>query len=110
MCLKGVTTGFPLKIIANEVKHVNVDFNKEFIQRILPKMDWTALCDAAKNLGVDLPADPQESTASDESLKTIHHALLEIEIVQGELVCPETGRKFAITQGIPNMLCNEDEV
>ncbi len=48
---------------------------------------------------------------TDESvLRQIHHALLEIEIINGELVCPETGRKFPINEGIPNMLCNEDEV
>jgi len=109
-CLKGVVNGFPLKIIANEVKEVKVDFNEQFIQRIIPKMDWTVLCDAAKNFGVDLPSDPQQSSGNDESLLRVHHALLEIEIIEGELVCPETGRKFPISRGIPNMLCNEDEV
>ena len=35
---------------------------------------------------------------------------LQVEILEGALVCPETGRKFPITNGIPNMLLNEDEV
>jgi len=26
------------------------------------------------------------------------------------LICPESGRKFPISKGIPNMLLNEDEV
>jgi hypothetical protein len=26
------------------------------------------------------------------------------------LTCPETGRKFPVTKGIPNMLLHEDEV
>jgi hypothetical protein len=26
------------------------------------------------------------------------------------LVCPETGRKFPVNKGIPNMLLHEDEV
>lgn len=46
----------------------------------------------------------------EDFLKLLHHALLEIEIISGDLVCPETGRKFPIKNGIPNMLCNEEEV
>jgi len=37
-------------IKANEVKEVSVEFNKEFIERIIPKMDWSVLCDAANNV------------------------------------------------------------
>jgi uncharacterized protein YbaR (Trm112 family) len=29
---------------------------------------------------------------------------------EGNLVCPETGRRFPVAKGIPNMLLNEDEV
>lgn len=43
-------------------------------------------------------------------MQKVHHALFEVEIMEGELICPETGRKFPIKKGIPNMLCNEDEV
>jgi len=109
-CLKGVTNGFPLKIVANEVKEVSVDFNKEFIERIIPKMDWNVLCSAADQLGVQLPQQLSNEATDESVLRQIHHALLEIEIINGELVCPETGRKFPINEGIPNMLCNEDEV
>ena len=31
-------------------------------------------------------------------------------MINGELVCPETKRKFPVSDGIPNMLANEDEV
>ena len=43
-------------------------------------------------------------------LNKVHHALFEVEVVSGDLICPETGRKFVIKDGIPNMLCSEDEV
>jgi multifunctional methyltransferase subunit TRM112 len=33
-----------------------------------------------------------------------------VEVVEGCLVCPESGREFPIKDGIPNMLLNEDEV
>jgi multifunctional methyltransferase subunit TRM112 len=34
----------------------------------------------------------------------------QVEVINGELVCPESGRKFSISKGIPNMLLNEDEL
>ena len=52
----------------------------------------------------------EESLQNEEILKKLHKVLLEVEIIEGELICPETGRKFPITNGIPNMLINDDEV
>jgi multifunctional methyltransferase subunit TRM112 len=97
---------------ANEVRETNVDFKPEFVQRMIPKMEWIVFKEAAGQLGVELPSEaPEQSPQPNEDLlKKIHHAMFEIEVVQGELICPETGRKFTIKQGIPNMLCNEDEV
>ena len=43
-------------------------------------------------------------------LQKLHHALLEIHITEGSLICPDTGRRFPIKNGIPNMLLHEDEV
>ncbi|CAG0883916.1 unnamed protein product [Darwinula stevensoni] len=113
--IKGVVTGFPLKLTARDVKVSEVDFNKDFIVRILPKLDWEALCQAVESIGqgTDLPRslDPDFNFEADtEFLKKAHHVLMEVEVVSGELECPETGRKFPITDGIPNMLLNEDEV
>lgn len=92
------------------MRETKVDFNADFVKRIIQKMDWPVLHEAARQLHLEVPADPPQSADSEEVLKTVHHALLEVEVIQGELVCPETGRKFPIKQGIPNMLCNEDEV
>lgn len=61
----------------------------------------------------ELPAELTEqhtSGADEEFLKKLHHILLGIDIVEGNLECPETGRQFPISNGIPNMLLNEDEV
>lgn len=51
----------------------------------------------------------EEALKNEEILKKLHHVLLEVEVVEGELECPETGRKFPIKNGIPNMLVSEDE-
>ena len=71
------------------------------------------LVKAAKELGQDsdLPEELAENYAEDQDfLKKAHHVLMEIEIINGDLLCPETGRKFPVADGIPNMLLNEDEV
>ncbi|CAN8020127.1 hypothetical protein HPB47_008295 [Ixodes persulcatus] len=112
-CIKGVNVGFPLGIVAQETKEVSVDFNPEFVSRMIPKLDWDALYQAAESLGcaADLPKSLAPNYEHDQDfLKQAHHALFEVEVISGELVCPETGRKFPITNGIPNMLLNEDEV
>lgn len=50
-----------------------------------------------------------EGVHEDEDLlRKIHHALMEVHLIEGELVCPETGRKFPVRQGVPNMLLHED--
>lgn len=53
---------------------------------------------------------PADFADNEMFLKQAHHALLELEVIEGELICPETGRKFPIKNGIPNMLLREDEV
>jgi len=111
--MKGVKNGFPLKIEASDVKVTNVDFNAEFISRMVAKLQWPALCQAADNVGHlgDLPTDVPENYETNEAfLKQAHHVLMEVEVQEGFLICPETGRKFPVNNGIPNMLLNEDEI
>ncbi|XP_038206373.1 multifunctional methyltransferase subunit TRM112-like protein [Zerene cesonia] len=112
-CLKGVVTGYPLAINATNIKITEVDFNPEFIARIIPKLDWEVLWRAADSIGHSdgLPqtVEPKFEENS-EFLKKVHKVLLEIEIEEGNLVCPESGRRFPISKGIPNMLLTEAEV
>ncbi|XP_023340312.1 multifunctional methyltransferase subunit TRM112-like protein [Eurytemora carolleeae] len=111
--IKKVNTGYPLLIEARDVKVSEVEFNPDFISRIIPKVDWDCLRRAAEQLGHldDLPqATPANYENDEDFLKKAHHALLEIELINGNLVCPETSRKFPVSDGIPNMLLNEDEI
>jgi multifunctional methyltransferase subunit TRM112 len=58
-------------------------------------------------LGVEhaLPEAVPSKFAEDEAFLTaLHHVLMEIEIIDGQLVCPETSKKFPIKEGIPSML------
>ena len=112
--MKGVKNGYPLKIEVAEVKHVRADFSVAFIQNMLGKLNWKVFRGAAVAMGVDastIPEEMSEELKNDEAcLRAIHHALLEVVLVEGALVCPESGRKFLVTNGIPNMMLNEDEV
>lgn len=112
-CIKGVNVGFPLGVKARDVKVTEVDFNPDFVSRIIPKLDWEAFTQAAESIGHlnDLPKSViPDYEGNEDFLKKVHHVLLEVEIINGELICPETGRKFPISDSIPNMLLNEDEV
>lgn len=50
-----------------------------------------------------------EMLEDEDFLKAFHHALLEVHLEEGALICPETERRFLVTKGIPNLLLNEDE-
>ncbi|GAQ90207.1 hypothetical protein KFL_006130040 [Klebsormidium nitens] len=110
--IKGVTKGYPLKIEATKTEEKETDFNAGFLRHIYPKLDWKALREAAASLGLEeLPEQVEPSQLEDEDfLRRFHHVLLEIHLEEGALVCPETGRRFPVSKGIPNMLLNEDEV
>ncbi|KAJ0557456.1 hypothetical protein HanPSC8_Chr07g0292031 [Helianthus annuus] len=111
--IKGVTNGFPLRIEPEKIIEKPVDFNPDFLKNMFTKIDWKALADASKIMGyAELPDEVPEQTVveSDEFLRKFHHALLEVHLEEGALVCPETGRRFPVNKGIPNMLLHEDEV
>jgi multifunctional methyltransferase subunit TRM112 len=48
--LKGLTKGFPLKIKAVKVENVSVDYNRDFIVRLLPRIEYDALRAAVKDV------------------------------------------------------------
>ncbi|KAL9238768.1 hypothetical protein vseg_013146 [Gypsophila vaccaria] len=110
--VRGVANGFPLKIEARNVVQKKVDFNIEFLRNVFSRIEWKPFVDAAKTLGYsELPEDADLCQLSNQDFATkFHHALLEIHLEEGALVCPETGRKFPVSKGIPNMLLHEDEV
>ncbi|KAK1391474.1 Multifunctional methyltransferase subunit TRM112-like protein [Heracleum sosnowskyi] len=110
--IKGVTNGFPLKIEPQKIIERPVEFNPIFLKNMFAKLEWKPLVEASKTMGYfELPEDVSDLSVleSDEFLHKFHHALLEIHLEEGVLVCPETGRKFPVQKGIPNMMLHEDE-
>ena len=86
----------------------------ELVLNLLRKIHFGALKGAMKDLALDSLDDVEDVTEAlktDETfLRKIHHALFEVHVVDGFLVCPQSGRKFPVKDGIPNMLLHEDEV
>lgn len=110
--IKGVSEGFPLIVQATKVEDVEADFNPEFVKRMIPKLKWFAVAKAAQEIGRDdvcPPEVPKEYEDNEEFLKQAHHILLEVDVIEGHLVCPESERKFPIKNGIPNMLLEDSE-
>ena len=79
---------------------------------IYEKINWQALVTATMDLHIhDLDAvDEKPALSDDNMIKLLHKLLFETVVVEGNLICPESGRKFPIVNGIPNMLLHEDEV
>eukprot|EP00878_Enallax_costatus_P037220 GHUV01042027.1.p2 GENE.GHUV01042027.1~~GHUV01042027.1.p2 ORF type:complete len:102 (+),score=16.99 GHUV01042027.1:125-430(+) len=76
-----------------------------------PVVRLSLLCAVQLGCAEGLPESvPEELLQDDGFLQKFHHALLEVCLEEGSLVCPETGRRFPVSKGIPNMLLNEDEV
>mmetsp|Transcript_11885 Transcript_11885/g.24124 ORF Transcript_11885/g.24124 Transcript_11885/m.24124 type:complete len:116 (+) Transcript_11885:59-406(+) len=103
----GTRHGYPLGIEAEKVETVETEFNPDFLVRMVEKLDYPGLVTTIATLGMkeSLPAAVPANFGDDEAfLKALHHVLLEIEIVDGHLICPETGKRFPVKDGIPSML------
>ena len=42
----------------------------------------------------------EELVQDEEFLRKLHHALFEVHVVEGFLICPESGRRFPIKDGM----------
>ena len=103
----GTKNGYPLAIEVEKMEEVEAEFSAEFMVRMVEKVDYPALLATVASLNVEsgLPAVVPEKFAEDETfLQALHHVLMEIEIVDGQLVCPETSKKFPVKDGIPSLM------
>uniref|UniRef100_A0A7S2NVK9 Multifunctional methyltransferase subunit TRM112-like protein n=1 Tax=Leptocylindrus danicus TaxID=163516 RepID=A0A7S2NVK9_9STRA len=112
---KAAKAGFPLTITATEIR---VDTNEDdidtdFIQNILPILDWPALLQAATQMGLppnSLPPNLTDEMVQDQAfLQALYHVLMNVHLVRGILTCPDTGREFAVTDGIVDFMLKESE-
>lgn len=130
------TEGYPLKIEATNVVVEESTMDSVLVSRVLNKLNYPALVAAiadVRNLTPSLqstttststssaillskapsiPSEPPKEgdTVDESTLKAFHFFLFDVHVVEGILLCPDTGRKFPIKDGIPNMILHEDEV
>jgi len=99
------------------LERCRADLGSEFVLPELPESISTC-SEASDGDGSNGDGDEKDHTNTsslsseiDEGLmKKLHLILLDIHIVEGHLICPDTGRRFNITKGIPNMILHEDEI
>ncbi|KAL9179281.1 hypothetical protein ACHAXT_008571 [Thalassiosira profunda] len=121
--VKGTEKGYPLNIEVTTAKCEESPVDKVFVLNMLPKVNYPALRMAVQQMSPHcnppLPELPEELDVSDAealqnlddaAIATLHRALFDVYLVEGWLVCPDTGRKFAVKDGIPNMILHEDEI
>jgi len=110
---KGCTSNnFPLKFQNVRLEVRETEMNVDFLKRFMPKLEWSALVETARELGdASLPAQPPEvgeesnTELYDAFFPALHHVLLEIHIEEGSMVCPNCQHVYPIANGIPNMVC-----
>lgn len=82
------------------------DINLDFMRHLIPGLYWPGVVLAAKAVGFEgLPDSFSAEILDDEGvLQVLHRLLFDTHIIEGTLICPESGQRFPISDGIPNMM------
>lgn len=120
--VKGTEKGYPLLIEPTKLEYEESPFDPDFVKALLPKINYEGLLFAQRQISAKCAADlsnefqmPELPETIDENidetvLKNLHDVMFDIHVVEGALICPDTGRRFMINMGIPNMILHEDEI
>jgi multifunctional methyltransferase subunit TRM112 len=110
----------PLTIChVTSVDIIPVEYQPQFIVRMVPRLDWSLLREAAVAVEADCmaalsesPPSPQQLAALELAVKqndrpplldALQRLLLETHVVTGRLLCDQ-GEYYEIDEGIPNLL------
>ena len=115
--------GYPLNIETTTIKYEESPVDKEFLLNLLPKINYNALVAAVKQMSphceeplpelpetMDVSNAEQNKNLDDVTIANLHKVLFDVYLVEGWLICPDTGRKFPVKESIPNMILHEDEI
>jgi multifunctional methyltransferase subunit TRM112 len=102
---KDVSTGYPLRIHAEKCEVRKSPCNRDFILQMIPNLDWSTLRAGARDIGIDtLPEALNDNLVQDVNfVDALHHILMDVHVLVGQLECPESGTVFPILNGVPNM-------
>ncbi|EIW77653.1 Trm112p-domain-containing protein [Coniophora puteana RWD-64-598 SS2] len=96
---KGCTTNnFPLAFRDAQVEIQEQDINPEFVRNMLPRLEWKALVDAARQVGDEsLPAE-QPEMMDDELVQKLHRVLMEVRnLTLSSLLASPNGHDYPST-------------
>ncbi|KAG0675458.1 hypothetical protein KLU848_1429 [Kluyveromyces marxianus] len=88
----------------------SIEFNPEFLLRIIDRVDWPAVVTVAADLGnKELPQQKPEfeENLTDEDmviLRDLHTLLIQTNITEGQMECKNCGHVYYIKNSIPNLL------
>nr|CCA22013.1 conserved hypothetical protein [Albugo laibachii Nc14] len=107
-----------LKIIAYKDDGIVIAetvYSKAFILHVMDSIDYAVLCQATRDLShpeVPVLMEPLPSDWRDQDLllRRIHRVIFDVNIVEGELVCSHCERSYPITNAVPNMTLEDDEL
>mmetsp|Transcript_30761 Transcript_30761/g.97942 ORF Transcript_30761/g.97942 Transcript_30761/m.97942 type:complete len:130 (-) Transcript_30761:317-706(-) len=107
---EGVEEGFPLALEVRQVEVRESPLRPDFILKVFETLEWGALRAAAGAVGVaSLPEAVDPAMLEDPAfLAALHHVLFDIHVIEGDLVCQQTGRRFPISGGVPDMQLNDE--
>lgn len=114
--VKGTTDGYPLDIEAVTVTEDASPVDRQVVEKFLTKIRYDALYQATQQLAgstekmPELPSSLPEGGLDDALIAQLHFCLFDVHLIEGFLICPATGRKFPVKDGIPNMILHEDEI
>jgi len=89
--------------------------DQTLVMKMLPKLDYNVLVSTTNELRKqdsnipELPTTLPE-TIDAEMMAQFHKVLFDVHVLHGYLICPDTGRRFPVKDGIPNMILHEDEI
>ena len=108
--VKGTENGYPLLIEVTTLNCIESSsvIDKDLLLGLLPKINYPALLSAIQQ--VSPHCHPPLEELPTELPTNLNRALFDVYLVEGYLICPDTGRRFPVKDGIPNMILHEDEI
>ncbi|CDO93376.1 unnamed protein product [Kluyveromyces dobzhanskii CBS 2104] len=88
----------------------SIEFNPEFLLRIIDRLEWPAVVSVAADLGNnDLPPNKPEfdENLTEEDmviLRDLHTLLIQTNITEGQMQCKNCEHIYYIKNSIPNLL------
>ncbi|CAG8755287.1 37769_t:CDS:2, partial [Gigaspora margarita] len=72
------SNNFPLRLFDVELEIHEIEFNPQFLQSLLPKLDWNAFISTANQIGITSLPQTLPEEIDEDFLKNLHRILFEI--------------------------------